>query len=207
MKAKKLVTLALPIMLLGGCVTIETGKKEEPKKEETSKAEDKKSESKKEDSLTVAKGEDTKSSSSSSSSNSSNSSSSSTGKVSGSDVEAYKSEIVSNATKIDDTMKLIEKVANSDVKSYKQKKSEVQLGLGGAKAYATKLKNLKAPSEFSGEQAKIKQSMELYEDSFQLLFDALDHESESKMKQAVDKAGKGSKLFEEAATSIGNRTN
>ena len=36
MKAKKLVSLALPVMLLSGCITIETdGKKAEPKKEET----------------------------------------------------------------------------------------------------------------------------------------------------------------------------
>ncbi|MGN4670165.1 hypothetical protein ACTFRP_32360 [Bacillus cereus group sp. MYBK234-1] len=40
MKAKKLVSLALPVMLLSGCITIETdGKKAEPKKEETQKVE------------------------------------------------------------------------------------------------------------------------------------------------------------------------
>ena len=40
MKAKKLVSLALPVMLLSGCITIETdGKKAETKKEETQKGE------------------------------------------------------------------------------------------------------------------------------------------------------------------------
>ena len=40
MKAKKLVSLALPVMLLSGCITIETdGKKAETKKEETQKVE------------------------------------------------------------------------------------------------------------------------------------------------------------------------
>ncbi len=41
MKAKKLVSLALPVMLLSGCITIETdGKKaNEPKKEETQQVE------------------------------------------------------------------------------------------------------------------------------------------------------------------------
>ncbi len=40
MKAKKLVSLALPVMLLSGCITIETdSKKAEPKKEETQKME------------------------------------------------------------------------------------------------------------------------------------------------------------------------
>ncbi|PHE64185.1 hypothetical protein COF68_04885 [Bacillus toyonensis] len=38
MKAKKLVTLAIPVMLLSGCITVETSKKEEPKKEESQKA-------------------------------------------------------------------------------------------------------------------------------------------------------------------------
>ncbi|EJQ50749.1 Uncharacterized protein BWINRASL_02929 [Bacillus mycoides] len=208
MKAKKLVSLALPVMLLSGCITIETdGKKAEPKKEETQKVEEesKSTDSKKEDSLSVAKGEGTNSSSSSS--QPSSSSSSSTGKVTGSDVERYKSDIINSATQIEDTMKLIEGIAGSDVKSYKQKKSEVQLSLGGAKATATKLKNLQAPPELQGEQAKIKQSMELYADCFQLLFDALDQEDESKMHQSVSKAQEGSKLFEEAAKSIASKTN
>ncbi|MEM5627034.1 DUF7018 domain-containing (lipo)protein [Bacillus wiedmannii] len=214
MKAKKLVSLALPVMLLSGCITIETdGKKAEPKKEETQKVEkeSKSTDSKKEDSLSVAKGEDTNSSSSSSqqssSSNDSTSSNSSTGKVTGSDVERYKADIINSATQIEDTMKLIEGIADSDVKSYKQKKSEVQLSLGGAKATTTKLKNLQAPPELQGEQAKIKQSMELYADCFQLLFDALDQEDESKMHQSLSKAQEGSKLFEEAAKSIGSKTN
>ncbi|PEM32614.1 DUF7018 domain-containing (lipo)protein [Bacillus wiedmannii] len=214
MKAKKLVSLALPVMLLSGCITIETdGKKAEPKKEETQKVEkeSKLTDSKKEDSLSVAKGEDTNSSSSSSqqssSSNNSTASNSSTGKVTGSDVERYKADIINSATQIEDTMKLIEGIADSDVKSYKQKKSEVQLSLGGAKATATKLKNLQAPPELQGEQAKIKQSMELYADCFQLLFDALDQEDESKMHQSLSKAQEGSKLFEEAAKSIGSKTN
>ncbi|PDY37383.1 hypothetical protein COO17_23125 [Bacillus wiedmannii] len=214
MKAKKLVNLALPVMLLSGCITIETdGKKAEPKKEETQKVEkeSKSTDSKKEDSLSVAKGEDTNSSSSSSqqssSSNNSTSSNSSNGKVTGSDVERYKADIINSATQIEDTMKLIEGIADSDVKSYKQKKSEVQLSLGGAKATTTKLKNLQAPPELQGEQAKIKQSMELYADCFQLLFDALDQEDESKMHQSLSKAQEGSKLFEEAAKSIGSKTN
>ncbi len=215
MKAKKLVSLALPVMLLSGCITIETdGKKAEPKKEETQKVEkeskaaekeSKSTDSKKEDSSSVAKGEGTNSSSSSS--QQSSSSNSSTGKVTGSDVERYKADIINSATQIEDTMKLIEGIANSDVKSYKQKKSEVQLSLGGAKATTKKLKNLQAPPELQGEQAKIKQSMELYADCFQLLFDALDQEDESKMHQSLSKAQEGSKLFEEAAKSIGSKTN
>ncbi len=215
MKAKKLVSLALPVMLLSGCITIETdGKKAETKKEETQKVEkenktsekeSKSTDSKKEDSLSVAKGEGTNSSSSSS--QQSSSSNSSTGKVTGSDVERYKADIINSATQIEDTMKLIEGIADSDVKSYKQKKSEVQLSLGGAKATTKKLKNLQAPPELQGEQAKIKQSMELYADCFQLLFDALDQEDESKMHQSLSKAQEGSKLFEEAAKSIGSKTN
>lgn len=133
MKAKKLVSLALPVMLLSGCITIETdGKKDEPKKEETQKVEkesktsekeSKSTDSKKEDNLSVAKGEDTKS----------NSSSSSTGKLSGSDIEKYKEDIATNSIEVENVMNLIEKVAYSNGKSYSQKKSEIQLSLGGAK--------------------------------------------------------------------------
>ena len=39
--------------------------------------------------------------------------------------------------------------------------------------------------------------MELYADCFQLLFDALNQEDESKMHQSLSKAQEGSKLFEE----------
>ena len=156
---KKLVSLALPVMLLSGCITIETdGKKaNEPKKEETqqvekenkaSEKESKSTDSKKEDSLSVAKGEGTNSSSSSSQPSSFNNSTSSPGKVTGSDVERYKADIINSATQIEDTMKLIEGIADSDVKSYKQKKSEVQLSLGGAKATTKKLKNLQAPLSY-----------------------------------------------------------
>lgn len=71
MKAKKLITLAIPVMLLGGCVTINTDSKD--KKEESQQV-DKKTESKKEDSLSVAKGEENKTNTESkeTSSNSSN---------------------------------------------------------------------------------------------------------------------------------------
>ncbi len=121
MKAKKLVSLALPVMLLSGCITIETdGKKaDEPKKEEIQKVEkenkasekeSKSTDSKKEDSLSVAKGEGTNSSSSSSQQSSSSNSST------GSDVERYKADIINSATQIEDTMKLIEGIADSDVK-------------------------------------------------------------------------------------------
>lgn len=69
MKAKKLVSLALPVMLLSGCITIETdSKKAEPKKEETQKMEkeSKSTDSKKDDSLSAANGKDANSNSSSS---------------------------------------------------------------------------------------------------------------------------------------------
>lgn len=103
-------------------------------------------------------------------------------------------------------MKLIEKVASSDVKSYSQKKSEVQLSIGGAKAYVTKLRNLQAPPELKVEQENIKQSMELYNEAFALLFDAIEEQNESKMNQSLTKAKDGSKLFEEATDSISRKT-
>lgn len=212
MKAKKLVSLALPVMLLSGCITIETdGKKDEPKKEETqnvekesktSEKESKSTDSKKEDNLSVAKGEDTKSNSSSSSS----SSSSSTGKLSGSDIEKYKEDIATNSIEVENVMNLIEKVAYSNGKSYSQKKSEIQLSLGGAKTYVNRMKNLQAPSELKSEQAKLKQAMELYEECFQLLFEAIEEENDTKLNQSEVKAQEGSKLFTESVQSIASKT-
>ncbi|PFL71974.1 DUF7018 domain-containing (lipo)protein [Bacillus anthracis] len=217
MKAKKLVSLALPVMLLSGCITIETdGKKDEPKKEETQKVEkesktsekeSKSTDSKKEDNLSVAKGEETKSNSSSSSSNNSNSSSSSTGKLSGSDIEKYKEDIATSSIEVENVMNLIEKVAYSNGKSYSQKKSEIQLSLGGAKTYVKRMKDLQAPSELKSEQAKLKQAMELYEECFQLLFEAIEEENDTKLNQSEVKAQEGSKLFTESVQSIASKTN
>ena len=100
-------------------------------------------------------------------------------KVTGSDVERYKADIINSATQIEDTMKLIEGIADSDVKSYKQKKSEVQLSLGGAKATTKKLKNLQAPLSYrrTGEDKAVDGTIC---GLFSTSFDALDQEDESK---------------------------
>ncbi|QWI41309.1 hypothetical protein [Bacillus mycoides] len=211
MKAKKLVSLALPVMLLSGCITIETdGKKAEPKKEETQKIEkeSKSTDSKKEDSLSVAKGEDKETSKSSKSSTSnSTSSSNSSSKVTGSEVDKYKQDILDNANKIDETLRLIEDSAKSDIKSVSLKKSEIQLVTGGSQAYVRKIKYLEPPNELKAEHDKIKESMDLYYDAFQLLSDAVGEESESKLKESITKSHQGAKLFEEATKSIASKTN
>ncbi|PGV50402.1 hypothetical protein COD94_31815 [Bacillus cereus] len=209
MKAKKLVSLALPVMLLSGCITIETdGKKAEPKKEETQKIEkesktsekeSKSTDSKKEDSLSVAKGEDKETSKSSTSN--------STSKVTGSEVDKYKQDILDNANKIDETLRLIEDSAKSDIKSVSLKKSEIQLVTGGSQAYVRKIKYLEPPTELKAEHDKIKESMDLYYDAFQLLSEAVEEESESKLKESIIKSNQGAKLFEEATKSIASKTN
>ncbi|HDR7624469.1 TPA: hypothetical protein QCX73_005368 [Bacillus mycoides] len=215
MKAKKLVSLALPVMLLSGCITIETdGKKAEPKKEETQKIEkesktsekeSKSTDSKKEDSLSVAKGEDKETSKSSTSNSTSSSNSSS--KVTGSEVDKYKQDILDNANKIDETLRLIEDSAKSDIKSVSLKKSEIQLVTGGSQANVRKIKYLEPPTELKAEHDKIKESMDLYYDAFQLLSDAVGEESESKLKESITKSHQGAKLFEEATKSIASKTN
>lgn len=57
MKSKKLITLAIPVMLLGGCTTIQDSPKKEAKAEEASKAkateQDKKSTSLKDDGIDI----------------------------------------------------------------------------------------------------------------------------------------------------------
>ncbi|MFL0405775.1 hypothetical protein ACH0BP_29845 [Bacillus nitratireducens] len=208
MKAKKLVSLALPVMLLSGCITIETDdKKAEPKKEETQKIEkeSKSTDSKKEDSLSVAKGEDKETSKSSTSNSTSSSNSSS--KVTGSEVDKYKQDILDNANKIDETLRLIEDSAKSDIKSVSLKKSEIQLATGGSQAYVRNIKYLEPPTELKAEHDKIKESMDLYYDAFQLLSDAVGEESESKLKESITKSHQGAKLFEEATKSIASKTN
>ncbi|PHE64184.1 hypothetical protein COF68_04880 [Bacillus toyonensis] len=211
MKIKKLVTLALPFVLLSGCITIETSKKDESKQEESKT-------SKKEDSLSVAKGEDSNNHSSSnnmtssSSSNSTNSSSNNeskkpTAKVSGAEVDKYKQDILDNANKIDEVLRLIDDSAKSDIKSVSLKKSEIQLSTGGAQAYVRNIKYLTPPTELKLEHDKIKESMDLYYDAFQLLSDAVGEESDSKLKESITKSHQGAKLFEEATKSISSKTN
>ncbi|PFM55120.1 hypothetical protein COJ48_30290 [Bacillus cereus] len=270
MKAKKLVTLALPIMLLGGCVTNETSKKEEPKKEETSKVEKEskttEKDTKKEDNLTVAKGEDKKSnssnsskeenpllkgdngeslridsdkakgSSSSSSNNNSNSSSSSNGnfeesnsmlrgengeslrinsnyapnfKTSDSvnaETKKYMSNIITYSTEVANTLDLVDKIANSSSKDYAQKKSELTLSLGGAKVHLGKLRDLKAPTGFEGDQKNIVKAMDLYGKGFQLMIDALEDADETKVDKAITEVQAGNKYWMDAINSIDRKT-
>lgn len=267
MKAKKLVTLALPIMLLGGCVTIETSKKEEPKKEETSKVEKEskttEKDTKKEDSLTVAKGEDKKSHSSSSSkednpllkgengeslridsdsSSNSNSNSSSSNSSSGSsnfeepnsllrgengeslrinsnyapnfktsssvnsETKKYMSNIITYSTEVANTLDLVDKIANSSSKDYQQKKSELTLSLGGAKVHLGKLRDLKAPTGFEGDQKNIVKAMDLYGKGFQLMIDALNDMDETKVDKAIIEVQEGNKYWMDAINSIDRKT-
>lgn len=213
MKAKKLVGLALPLMLLGGCITIETGgKKAEPKKEETSKEETKKSETHssekgKDDNLSENKKEDdvsSKSNSSSSSKPNSSSSSKSSG-VPSAEASAYASKILASASKLSKDMSTVESIASSDVKSIAQKKSELDLLITGARAETKKMKDIQPPAEFKEDHQKIVKAMDLYDEAFKLMVEALREENESKMNKALDKIGEGAKYWEEATKNIGNK--
>jgi len=240
MKAKKLVSLALPVMLLSGCITNESDNKNaEPKKEETQKVEkeskssekeSKSTDSKKEDSLSVAKGEDTKSNSSSSSSSNSSSKSSSdnpllrgdngedlrinskyapdflTSKSNSAEVTKYMADIVSYSTEVALTLDLVDKISNSDSKSFSQKKNELGISLGGAKAQLDKLKNQKAPSGFEEDQKNIVKAMDLYDEGFQLMIDAIDTMDETKVDQAITKVQDGERYWMEAINSIDSKT-
>lgn len=102
---------------------------------------------------------------------------------------------------------MIEDSAKSDIKSVSLKKSEIQLVTGGSQAYVRKIKYLEPPTELKAEHDKIKESMDLYYDAFQLLSDAVGEESESKLKESITKSHQGAKLFEEATKSIASKTN
>ncbi|MFK4414742.1 hypothetical protein ABH961_003285 [Bacillus sp. RC251] len=122
------------------------------------------------------------------------------------EVTKYKQDIIDSSNAIADTMHLIEGIAGSDIKAYVQKKSEIQLSVGGAKANAKKLKELKAPSGFEGEQNEIKQSMQYYEDAFQLLFDAIEQEDQAKLHESMGKTHIGAKIFDEATKGIADKS-
>lgn len=102
---------------------------------------------------------------------------------------------------------MIEDSAKSDIKSVSLKKSEIQLVTGGSQAYVRKIKYLEPPTELKAEHDKIKESMDLYYDAFQLLSEAVEEESESKLKESIIKSNQGAKLFEEATKSIASKTN
>ncbi|MBO1625258.1 hypothetical protein J4P90_08360 [Bacillus sp. SY8(2021)] len=209
-------------------------KKEETQKVEkenkSSEKESKSTDSKKEDSLSVAKDEDTKSNSSSSSSSNSSSKSSSdnpllrgdngedlrrnskyapefsTSKSNSAGVTKYMADIVSYSTEVTLTLDLVDKISNSDSKSFSQKKNEVGLSLGSAKAQLGKLKNLKAPSGFEGDQKNIVKAMDLYGEGFQLMIDAIDTMDETKVDQAITKVQDGERYWMEAINSIDSKT-
>ncbi|MEM5650897.1 hypothetical protein AAHB57_29445 [Bacillus cereus] len=128
-------------------------------------------------------------------------------KVSGSDVDKYKADIVGNTNKIDEVIRLIQDIGHSDVKDDESKKSEIQLSLDMAKTHVRDMKYLEAPKGLEVEQEKIKQAMDNYWDALQLLSEALEEQNDSKLEQANNKAEQAMKLFKKVTESIKSKTN
>ncbi|HDR8065896.1 hypothetical protein CN300_15045 [Bacillus thuringiensis] len=128
-------------------------------------------------------------------------------KVSGSDVDKYKADIVGNTNKMDEVIRLIQDIGHSDVKDDESKKSEIQLSLDMAKTHVRDMKYLEAPKGLEVEQEKIKQAMDNYWDALQLLSEALEEQNDSKLEQANNKAEQVMKLFKKATESIKSKTN
>lgn len=128
-------------------------------------------------------------------------------KVSGSDVDKYKADIVGNTNKIDEVIRLIQDIGYSDVKDDESKKSEIQLSLDMAKTHVRDMKYLEAPKGLEVEQEKIKQAMDNYWDALQLLSEALEEQNDSKLEQANNKAEQAMKLFKKVTESIKSKTN
>ncbi|MCU4987076.1 hypothetical protein OB991_27590 [Bacillus cereus] len=128
-------------------------------------------------------------------------------KVSGSDVDKYKADIVGNTNKIDEVIRLIQDIGHSDVKDDESKKSEIQLSLDMAKTHVRDMKYLEAPKGLEVEQEKIKQAMDNYWDALQLLSEALKEQNDSKLEQANNKAEQAMKLFKKVTESIKSKTN
>ncbi|MED3685423.1 hypothetical protein P4530_20805 [Bacillus thuringiensis] len=128
-------------------------------------------------------------------------------KVSGSDVDKYKADIVGNTNKMDEVIRLMQDIGYSDVKDDESKKSEIQLSLDMAKTHVRDMKYLEAPKGLEVEQEKIKQAMDNYWDALQLLSEALEEQNDSKLEQANNKAEQAMKLFKKATESIKSKTN
>ncbi|MGE7431853.1 DUF7018 domain-containing (lipo)protein [Bacillus thuringiensis] len=128
-------------------------------------------------------------------------------KVSGSDVDKYKADIVGNTNKMDEVIRLIQDIGHSDVKDDESKKSEIQLSLDMAKTHVRDMKYLEAPKGLEVEQEKIKQAMDNYWDALQLLSEALEEQNDSKLEQANNKGEQAMKLFKKATESIKSKTN
>ncbi|MFF1289249.1 DUF7018 domain-containing (lipo)protein [Bacillus thuringiensis] len=128
-------------------------------------------------------------------------------KVSGSDVDKYKADIVGNTNKIDEVIRLIQDIGHSDVKDDESKKSEIQLSLDMAKTHVRDMKYLEAPKGLEVEQEKIKHAMDNYWDALQLLSEALEEQNDSKLEQANNKAEQAMKLFKKVTESIKSKTN
>ncbi|PGQ34804.1 hypothetical protein COA05_16280 [Bacillus thuringiensis] len=128
-------------------------------------------------------------------------------KVSGSDVDKYKADIVGNTNKIDEVIRLIQDIGHSDVKDDESNKSEIQLSLDMAKTHVRDMKYLEAPKGLEVEQEKIKQAMDNYWDALQLLSEALEEQNDSKLEQANNKAEQAMKLFKKVTESIKSKTN
>nr|WP_255299671.1 hypothetical protein [Bacillus thuringiensis] len=128
-------------------------------------------------------------------------------KVSGSDVDKYKADIVGNTNKMDEVIRLIQDIGHSDVKDDESKKSEIQLSLDMAKTHVRDMKYLEAPKGLEVEQEKIKQAMDNYWDALQLLSEALEEQNDSKLEQANNKAEQAMKLFKKVIESIKSKTN
>lgn len=128
-------------------------------------------------------------------------------KVSGSDVDKYKADIVGNTYKMDEVIRLIQDIGHSDIKDYESKKSEIQLSLDMAKTHVRDMKYLEAPKGLEVEQKKVKQAMDNYWVALQLLSEALEEQNDSKLEQADNKAEQAMKLFKKATESIKSKTN
>ncbi|EMN7732304.1 DUF7018 domain-containing (lipo)protein [Bacillus thuringiensis] len=128
-------------------------------------------------------------------------------KVSGSDVDKYKADIVGNTNKMDEVIRLIQDIGYSDVKDDESKKSEIQLSLDMAKTHVRDMKYLEAPKGLEVEQEKIKQAMDNYWDALQLLSEALEEQNDNKLEQANNKAEQAMKLFKKVTESIKSKTN
>lgn len=188
MKAKRLVSLAIPLILLGGCGTdsaenetkkVETKAAQKEDKPSTEKKEVKSSTEKKEDKLAVAKGEPLT-------------------------VQEYPTKILNQASELIKVGLDIQTMATSE-KTETEKIKEFEGLVVKLKDTTKKIKEVNPPNEFKEDHETIVKAMNLYDEAYTLQIESAKEGDNEKMKTSLNMIKEGGKYWKEATANIAKK--
>lgn len=181
MKAKKLIGLAVPVMLLlGGCGTDKADTKAKDKVEAKADVKVEQKESKKEDKLSVSKEENKKVS-----------------------LEDYSTAILEPMTDAIKVQKEIQSKSKPD--SFEELESQMEGYVSRLNADYEKVKIINPPDEFVEEQKQLAKSMETYQEAYKLQLESVKEKNQEKMNQSLNKISEAGKQFKEVTKKIGDK--